>query len=206
MEHNDGHGSDEELVERCQAGDFTAFEILYTRYQRPILAYIYQITRDYEASACIAQDVFLKVFEHVSSFDLKRRFTTWFYTIARNASIDHLHSRNRRAMVTFSDLDREESGSNEPAVANAHAAGEPIENTLARVESTALLSTALGELPQIYREIIELVIFQERSYEDASVILGGVSPGTLRSRMFHALKRLRTQLEQVGGSDGRNLL
>jgi DNA-directed RNA polymerase specialized sigma24 family protein len=51
-----------------------------------------------------------------------------------------------------------------------------------------------------------LVIFQERSYEDASAILGGVSPGTLRSRMFHALKRLRIQLESIGGSDGRNLL
>ena len=109
MEHHDGHGNDEDLVARCQEGDFTAFEVLYTRYQRPILAYIYQITRDYESSACIAQDVFLKVFEHVGSFDLKRRFTTWFYTIARNAAIDHLHSRNRRAMVTFSDLDREES-------------------------------------------------------------------------------------------------
>lgn len=206
MEHNDGHGSDEELVGRCQAGDFTAFEVLYTRYQRPILAYIYQITRDYEASACIAQDVFLKVFEHVESFDLKRRFTTWFYTIARNAAIDHLHSRNRRAMVTFSDLDREESGTSEPVVANAHASGEPIESTLARGESNALLSKALGDLPQIYREIIELVIFQERSYDDASAILGGVSTGTLRSRMFHALKRLRTQLEAVGGGDGRNLL
>lgn len=206
MEHNDGHGSDEDLVARCQSGDFSAFEVLYTRYQRPILAYIYQITRDYESSACIAQDVFLRVFEHVGSFDLKRRFTTWFYTIARNAAIDHLHSRNRRAMVTFSDLDREESSNPEPVVASAHSHTEPIETALARQESNAALSTALGALPQIYREIIELVIFQDRSYEDASAILGGVSPGTLRSRMFHALKRLRVSLEQVGGGDGRNLL
>ena len=206
MEHHDGHGSDEDLVARCQTGDFTAFGILYGRYQRPILAYIYQITRDYEASACIAQDVFLKVFEHVGSFDLKRRFTTWFYTIARNAAIDHLHSRNRRAMVTFSDLDREESANPEPAFPGVHARNEPIENSLARQESTAALQLALGELPQIYREIIELIIFQERSYEDASQILGGVSPGTLRSRMFHALKRLRQRLELVGGTDGGNLL
>lgn len=206
MEHNDGHGSDEQLVGRCQAGDFSAFEVLYVRYQRPILAYIFQITRDYESSACIAQEVFLKVFEHVGSFDLNRRFTTWFYTIARNTSIDYLHSRNRRAMVTFSDLDREDSGAGEPVVANTHAVGEPIENTLARRESNVLLAKALGELPQIYREIIELVIFQERSYDDASEILGGVSPGTLRSRMFHALKRLRVSLEQVGGVDGHNLL
>ena len=206
MEHHDGHGSDEDLVARCQAGDFIAFEVLYTRYQRPILAYIYQITRDYEASACIAQDVFLKVFEHVGSFDLKRRFTTWFYTIARNAAIDYRHSRKRRAIVTFSDLDQEDSGSSEPSGVTAQAPGEPIENTLARQESTVALNRALGELPQIYREIIELVIFQERSYEEASMILGGVSPGTLRSRMFYALKRLRIGLAAIGGYDGRNLL
>ena len=206
MEHHDGHGSDEDLVAQCQAGDFSAFEVLYTRYQRPIQAYIYQITRDYESSACISQDVFLKVYEHVGSFDLNRRFTTWFYTIARNAAIDHLHRRNRRAMVTFSDLDKEDSSSSEPIGVTAHALCEPIETTLARQESTSALNRALGELPQIYREIIELVIFQERSYEDASVILGGVSPGTLRSRMFHALKRLRIQLGSIGGSDGRNLL
>ena len=206
MEHNDGHGSDESLVARCQKGDFSAFEVLYARYQRPILAYIYQITRDYEASACIAQDVFLRVFEHVNRFDLKRRFTTWFYTIARNAAIDHLHSRNRRVMVTFSDLDREESSSPEPSGNSAHAPSEPIEAALARQESNAALTSALGALPQIYREIIELVIFQERSYEEASAILGGISHGTLRSRMFHALKRLRASLEQVGGNDGRNLL
>jgi DNA-directed RNA polymerase specialized sigma24 family protein len=68
--------SDEQLVGLCQSGDFTAFEELYERYQRPILAYIYQITRNYEEAACIAQDVFLKVFEHVDRFDVTRRFST----------------------------------------------------------------------------------------------------------------------------------
>jgi RNA polymerase sigma-70 factor (ECF subfamily) len=196
--------SDEQLVGRCQVGDFAAFGELYLRYQRPILAYIYQITKNYEEAGNIAQDVFLKVFEHVERFDLTRRFSTWFYTIARNAAIDYLQARNRRVMVTFTDLDREDERGTMGEVAPAK--GEPVETQLARSEANELLRTALAELPQLYREIIELVIFQDRSYEDASAILGGVSLGTLRSRMFHALRRLRTILQSAGGEDGGDLV
>jgi RNA polymerase sigma-70 factor, ECF subfamily len=199
-----GEDSDEVLVARCQEGDFSAFEVLYQRYQRPILAYIYQITRNYEESACIAQDVFMRVFEHVDRFDIKRRFTTWFYTIARNAAIDYLQSRNRKAMVSFSDLDHDDE--HDSVAVNTGAPGPSIEAALSGGESKQLLTAALAELPQIYREIIELVIFQDHSYEEASVILGGVSLGTLRSRMFHALRRLRASLEGVAGKDGENLL
>ncbi len=204
METPPGEDADEQLVARVQAGDFAAFEKLYERYQRPILAYIYQITRNYDEAGSIAQDVFLKVFEHVDRFDLNRRFSTWFYTIARNAAIDYLQARRRKVMVSFSDLDREDA----PVGIAASAVGpvERVEGRLARSESRTLLAAALAELPQMYREIIELIIFQERSYEEASAILGGVSLGTLRSRMFHALKRLRELLSAAGGAEGLDLL
>jgi len=204
MQPPPGEDADEVLVGRCQGGDYAAFEILYRRYQRPILAYIYQITRNYDESGCIAQDVFMRVFEHVDRFDTKRRFTTWFYTIARNAAIDYLQSRHRKAMVSFSDLDHDDE--NSTVAANTGAPGLPIESMLAQREANTHLAAALAELPQIYREIIELVIFQERSYEEASEILGGVSLGTLRSRMFHALRRLRTSLTTAAGENGENLL
>ncbi len=204
MEPPPGQAVDEVLVAQCQQGDFAAFEILYDRYRRPILAYIYQITRNYDESACIGQDVFLRVFEHLGRFDITRRFSTWLYTIARNASIDYLQSRSRKVMVGFTDLDRDEDSTS--IAATAAAPGISVDAKLSRVESNKLLAEALAELPQIYREIIELVIFQELSYEDASVILGGMSLGTLRSRMFHALRRLRAILQAKGGENGENLI
>ncbi|HEX3134438.1 MAG TPA: sigma-70 family RNA polymerase sigma factor, partial [Planctomycetota bacterium] len=168
------------------------------------LAYIYQITRNYDESACIGQDVFLRVFEHVGRFDITRRFSTWLYTIARNASIDYLQSRSRKVMIGFTDLDRDDESNS--VAANAPAPGVSVETKLAKSESNKMLAEALAELPQIYREIIELVIFQELSYEDASAILGGMSLGTLRSRMFHALRRLRQILQAKGGDQGENLI
>ncbi len=144
MEPPPGQAVDEVLVGQCQAGDFAAFEVLYERYRRPILAYIYQITRNYDESACIAQDVFLRVFEHVGRFDTTRRFSTWLYTIARNASIDYLQARSRKVMIGFTDLDRDEETNT--VAATAAAPGVSVESKLARAESNRMLSDALSEL------------------------------------------------------------
>ncbi len=199
-----GEASDEQLAARCQTGDYAAFEKLYQRYQRPILAYIYQITRNYEQSACIAQDVFIRVFEHVDRFDTQRRFSTWFYTIARNAAIDYLQSHRRKMMVNFTDIEHGEAGNS--IASNTSAVNEPIEDRLSRREASEHLAKAVANLPLSNREIIELIVFQGLTYEDASVILGGISLGTLRSRMFHALRRMRHELSQVAGENGENLL
>jgi RNA polymerase sigma-70 factor (ECF subfamily) len=196
--------SDESLAARCQQGDMAAFEILFERYQRPILAYLYQMTRDYADASCIAQDAFLKLFEKVDSFDITRRFSPWFYAVARNAAIDHIKAKRRGGMVNFSALDRED-GDNVILSTRAARADE-VDLHLNRAEARSALREAIDELPLIYREIIELVVFQEKSYEEASQILGGVSLGTLRSRMFHALRHLRERLEGLAGNSGQNLL
>lgn len=193
--------NDEILAGRCQKGDFAAFAQLYERYRRPVIAYINQITRNYEDAACVAQDVFLSVFQNVSRFDTDRRFSTWLFAIARNAAIDYLQSRYRRPVLDVNELD---SDSAHGGLSFDGAAS--IAETLARSESNQLLTAAIAQLPQMHREIIELVVFQERSYDEASVILGGVSPNTLRSRMFHALRRLRTLLQASGGQQGQALI
>ena len=121
-------------------------------------------------------------------------------TIARNASIDYLQSRRRRAMVTFTDLDRSEGDNTIAAVTPGKAL--PVQERLAQLESKDLLKQAIVDLPQIYREIIELVIFQELSHEQASEILGGVSLGTLRSAHHVASPaRPARDLAGPGGAD-----
>lgn len=197
-----GEDSDERLAERCRDGDLDAFAALYERYRRPILAYLYQIVRDYDQAACIGQDVFLKVFQRADRYDPSRRFSTWFYTVARNTALDWLQARNRRPQVGFADVDDDEPAAPAPADRATPEAGERLQ----RAEAAAAVAAALASLPQIYREIIELVVYQDMTYEAASEILGGVSLGTLRSRMFHALRLLRARLEAVAGPDGKNLL
>lgn len=197
-----GEDSDERLAERCRDGDLAAFGLLYERYRRPILAYLYQIVRDYDQAACIGQDVFLKVFERADRYDPSRRFSTWFYTVARNAALDWLQARNRRPQVSFADVDDDAPAAPMPADKNS----PEVDERLQRDEAAAAIGAALAELPQIYREIIELVVFQDLTYDQASEILGGVSLGTLRSRMFHALRLMREKLVDIAGEDGRKLI
>lgn len=196
-----GEDSDERLAERCRDGDLVAFGLLYERYRRPILAYLYQIVRDYDQAACIGQDVFLKVFQRADRYDPSRRFSTWFYTVARNTALDWLQARNRRPQVSFADADEDSPGVPQPPDRSL----AEVDNPLQRAEAAEFVAAALAELPQIYREIIELVVYQDMTYEAASEILGGVSLGTLRSRMFHALRLLRGKLEAIAGADGKQL-
>jgi len=197
-----GEDTDERLAERCRDGDLEAFGILYERYRRPILAYLYQIVRDYDQAACIGQDVFLKVFQRADRYDPTRRFSTWFYTVARNTALDWLQARNRRPQVSFADVDDDEPSTPAPADRSL----PDVDDRLQRGEVAEVVAKALAELPQIYREIIELVVYQDMTYEAASEILGGVSLGTLRSRMFHALRLLRAKLVGIAGEDGRKLI
>jgi len=193
--------TDEILVGRCQRGDFAAFAELYQRYRRPVIAYINQITRNYDDASCIAQDVFLSVFEHVGRFDTERRFSTWLFAIARNAAIDHIQARRRRGVTGIESLD------NEAEPVGRHVRPGHITETLARAESNQLLTEAITHLPLIHREIIELVVFQELSYDEAAAIIGGgVTANTLRSRMFHALRHLRVLLSGPGGEQGQGLI
>jgi DNA-directed RNA polymerase specialized sigma24 family protein len=116
--------------------------------------------------------------------------------------MDFLADRKRRAAVSIGD---EEGG----CISESSLGGSGDDDghrALVRDEASQALAVALAAQPQIYREIIELVVFQDMSYEQASEVLGGVSIGTLRSRMFHGLRRMRSTLSEVGGHIGDGLI
>lgn len=196
--------TDETLLKRCQKGDYAAFEEVYQRYHRPILAYIYQIVQNYEDAKNLTQEVFLKLFEKSESFDFKRCFSTWFYTVARHSAIDFLQSRHKRSSVNISAFEDQDGGN--LILSSILAANIDIAEGVMSKEAGDVLRQAIQRLPVIYREIIELVVFQDCTYSQASEILDGISEGTLRSRMFYALKLLRAQLTSIGGSHGENLI
>src|ERR1044072_6320476 len=81
---------DGELVVRALAGREESFEELVRRYQRPIVAYVYRMVRDYDAALDLAQEVFIKVYTSLERYRPEVKFSTWIYRIAHNAAIDHL--------------------------------------------------------------------------------------------------------------------
>ena len=98
--------SDEQLLEDCLAGDRDAFESLVRRHQRALVNHIYRHTGRREGAVDLAQEVLLKVYLSLSSFDPRYRFTTWLYRIASNCAIDNL--RKKRPQVCSLHPDSED--------------------------------------------------------------------------------------------------
>ena len=79
-----GRTTDEEYVERALAGDRQAFEKIVRRHQRALVNHIFRLTGQREGALDLAQEVFIKVYQSLPSFDPRYRFTTWLYRIASN--------------------------------------------------------------------------------------------------------------------------
>ncbi len=88
---------DAELIEMCQHGDEEAFQELIERYRTRIASIAYQVLGSYEDARDVTQEVFIKLYRGIRSFDPQKKFFTWLYRLTVNASIDFLRSRRRRS-------------------------------------------------------------------------------------------------------------
>ena len=95
--------SDERLVELALGGDRQAFQSLVRRHQRALVNHIYRHTGKRDGALDLAQEVFLKVYLSLSSFDPTYRFTTWLYRIASNCAIDHLRKKKPQTCPLHAD-------------------------------------------------------------------------------------------------------
>ncbi len=173
--------SDEELMHRLQRRrDEEAFSRLFARYRVPITSYIYRLIGNRAEAESIAQEAFLRILQKADRYQFPRRFSTWFYTIARNLATDFL--KKKRAIVPddFQGLSE--------AVLEPEEAGT--EEDVQQREDLRALADALGQLPLPYREVVVLRALQGLSYREIAAIVD-CPESTARSRMDYGLEALR---------------
>ncbi|MEO8216181.1 MAG: RNA polymerase sigma factor [Acidobacteriota bacterium] len=173
---------DRDLVGRCLAGDLEAFGGLVERYQGPVFRVVLHMVSSYEDAQEVSQQVFLKAFEHLSSFDPNRRFFSWIYRIAVNESINHVHARKN-----FETLDNEQQDGHR----------NPLQSYEA-TERSRMVREAVMSLSPTYREVIVLRHFLSLSYQEAADVLQ-VPEKTVKSRLFTARQLLKESLSDSGG-------
>jgi RNA polymerase sigma-70 factor, ECF subfamily len=168
------------LVARALAGDRTALGVLVTRFAAPVRRLAAAILRDADEAEDAAQDGVLQALVKLDRYDPTRPFGPWLMRIVANAAIDR---RRRRAVRDTSELDE------------ALVGGGPLPDV--EVDRLALrqrLALALDRLPERYR--VAVVLFDVEGYSQAEIAeILGVAPGTVRSAVFHARRRLRRWLE-----------
>ena len=180
-----GRASDEELMRRTQNKDRQAFEILYERYHASVLSYLYRMLGNLEDVESIAQEVFLRAFRFAPTYRFPQKFSTWLFTITRNLAINYSRRRKRSPVRNVTELNLEGVDISGDPWQVAQRATDDVE----KQEEIARVLKALDDLPNDQKEVIVLGVFQDLSYAEMEEITG-TKAVTLRSRMFHGLKRL----------------
>jgi RNA polymerase sigma-70 factor, ECF subfamily len=184
-----GKASDEDLMRRTQNGDKQAFAIIYERYNSSVLSYLYRMLGNVEDVESVGQEVFLRAFRFAPTYKYPQKLSTWLFTITRNLAINQSRRKKRSPVrnVTELNLDGVDSTSNPLDVAQR--ASDDVE----KKEEIARVLKALEDLPVDQKEVIMLGIFQDLSYAEMEEITG-TKAVTLRSRMFHGLRKLARML------------
>jgi RNA polymerase sigma-70 factor, ECF subfamily len=192
-----GRSSDEDLMRRTQQGDTKAFSLLYERYSAAVLSYLYRMLGNLEDVESIAQEVFLRAFRFAPTYRYPQKFSTWLFTITRNLAINYSRRRKRSPVRNVTELNLEGVEISGDPYQVAQRATDDVE----KQEEIARVLKALEDLPTDQREVIVLGVFQDLSYAEMEEITG-TKAVTLRSRMFHGLKRLARLIGGTRGGDG----
>jgi len=184
---------DQQLVERAQAGDKQAFNLLVTKYQRKLGRLLSRFIRDPAEVEDVAQEAFVKAYRALPSFRGDSAFYTWLYRIGINTAKNYLVAMGRRAPTTTEfDSDEAESFEDGDQLRDINTP----ESVLASKEIAATVQKAMEDLPDELRTAIELREIEGLSYEEIASIMN-CPIGTVRSRIFRAREAIAARLRPL---------
>jgi RNA polymerase sigma-70 factor, ECF subfamily len=190
------HSTDHDLVAFARSGSEKAYRELLDRYQRPVFSLIYRMVRDRELAEDLAQETFVKVFNHLDSYNPKYKFSSWIFKIASNLSID---SMRRKELQTVS-LDGSRNATSAAEVeATQIAVASKDENPEEFLEAKELgeeIERAISLLRPEYRTAILLRHVEGRPYEEIAEVME-VPLGTVKTFIHRARGELRETLAHL---------
>jgi RNA polymerase sigma-70 factor (ECF subfamily) len=181
---------DQALIQRCQAGDLSAFEPLVEKYRQRVWRLAYRILRDREEAWDVSQEAFIRAYQSLPSFRGQSAFYTWLFRIVVNLATDRVRQRAARGRAFGT----------EPVPENEWTTGLPDDVTArpdeeaARREQRRRIGRMLDALPPRFRAIIMLSDVEGLSYREIAEVLN-IPLGTVMSRLHNARKRLRALLK-----------
>ena len=183
---------DAALLRRIRSGDRTAIDDLYERFRRPAFALARRILADEALAEDVLQEVFLSVWRDPSAYDRARgSFSSWLLAVVHHKAVDAVRreeSQRRRQTLAQEDLALDEPG----------AARDVEEEAWTRVVAEQVRK-ALGGLSAPQREALTLAYYGGYTQREVAA-LTGTPLGTVKTRMLAGMRRLKTELGDVGGT------
>lgn len=184
---------DQLLVERVQAGDRRAFDVLVSKYQRRLMRLVSRLVHDPAEAEDVVQETFIKAYRALRHFRGDAAFYTWLYRIGINTAKNYLVTQSRRT-PTSSETDAEQAESFDDG--NKLRDNNTPESVLASKQIAATVNAAMDVLPIELRTAIVLREIEGLSYEEISEIMA-CPIGTVRSRIFRAREVIAEKLKPL---------
>ena len=182
------------LIKKSKKGDAQAFEELILSYQKKVLNLAYRMLGSVSDAEDAAQEIFIKVFRSLYSFNEKSAFSTWLYKVATNVCLDILRKRKRQNGGAMISISRYNSQDDEYELPIEDGAPSPHEEAQKK-EAMRALKSALDLLSEEQRAVIVMRDINGLSYEEIADI-AGCSLGTVKSRINRSRLALRKLLEK----------
>ena len=182
-------------MSRFQAGDTSAMEELFARFQKPLFNYFYRIVSRAETAEDLVQETFLKLCRFGNSFrGSDAKFSTWLYSVAGNQCRDHLRHVGRRPEISLGEHEENLSDNDSEFASSVTPLNEsPVEEHVIRMETRAALRAVVDSLPDKERMAIILREYQGLEYKDIAEVLG-CPLGSVKVLIFRARNRLKERL------------
>lgn len=185
--------SSEELIARARRGEDEAFRLIFDRYGRPIISFIYDMVGRRDLAEELAQETFVRAYKNLKALRDDTKLSTWLFGIAKNVARESLRYKHRETDKVGIDDDR---------VIELSDGKRLPDSELLDKELNGVIRDALGALDEDKRLVFTLKIFQQRSYEEIAEITGSSIP-KLKTDLHRARAEMRRRIQPyVGASFG----
>jgi RNA polymerase sigma-70 factor (ECF subfamily) len=182
--------SSADLVSRAQRGDHDAFRMIFERYSRPVMSFVYDQLGDREAAEEVAQETFVRAYRSLKSLREETKLSTWLFGIAKNVARESIRSRVRdRHNVDLDDAQVLDLSDQSPV---------PV-NQLLDKEFNQVVQRSLAKLDEDKRLVFTLKVLHQRSYEEISEITGFSIP-KLKTDLHRARAEMRQRVGRYTGT------
>ena len=181
--------SSRDLVARVCQGDQEAFRLIFERYSRPVIGFIYDMVSDRELAEELTQETFVRAYRGIRGMNAETKLSTWLFGIARNVARESLRARVKASRhVDLEDKSVLDLSDNEPV---------PVDRLLSK-ELNELIRRSLAALDEDKRVVFTLKVFHQCSYEEIAGITG-FSLAKLKSDLHRARTEMRRRIRPYAG-------
>ena len=185
--------SDAEVMLRVAAGDDGAFDYLVEKFRRPMVSFMYRMTRNQAVAEELAQEVFLRVYRSRQTYAASAKFTTWLYRIATNLAVNH--ARDTKYERPENTVNIDEPDTETGLTVDVADRGLNAEQVILRRERLAAIRKHVEALPERQRAAVIMHKYQGMDYKQIAGVLS-LSESATKSLLFRAYETLREKLKE----------